>query len=164
IAITRRIASSYEAYLRWRAHWHNKGYGLDRQLTIEEYAIAHTFYAHKYRGAQHIAREIASADRTFTRGEAAQIVRRLKDAAKYDDVDQELLNDLRRRYKRAKDIYSLELTPDEAAASEQERRDRLIARGKTPDYVIQANARAKLFNELLDAGLSYKEAETVIYG
>lgn len=162
--IPQRIVKSYNAYLNYRDKWSDKGYGLDRELSLNEYADAHKAYAHRNQGAQHIAREIAGAERTFTRSEASAIVRRIKTADQFDDVDEEGLKELRKRYKRSKDVYGLELSPEEAAASEQERRNRLAERGKTPEYTIQANARAKLFNELRDLGLSYKEAEEVLYG
>lgn len=162
--IPQRIKNSYQSYLNYREKWHNKGYGLDRELTLDEYAGAHRAYAHRYQGAQHIAREIAAMDRTFTRSEASAIMRRLKTAEQYADVDKKALKELRKKYKKSKDIYGLELTPEEAEASERERRERLLERGKTPEYTIQANARAKLFNELRDLGLSYKEADEVLYG
>lgn len=160
--IGKRIENSYGAYLKYREIWSNKGYGMDRQLTLEEYATAHKQASHA--GWNHIARDIASEDRTFSRSEGASISRRIKNAADYDDVDKEALRDLQKRYRRGKDIYGLELSAEEAQAMEERRRQKIEERGSTPKYVIQANARAKLFNELRDAGLSYKEAEDVLYG
>lgn len=160
--VNKRIENSYNAYLKYRGQWAQKGYGLDRQLTLEEYTFAHKSASHI--GWNHIAREIAAQDRTFTRSEGAAILRRIKNATKYEKVDEELLRNILKRYKRSKDIYGLQLTDSEAMAMEQRRRDALAARGKEAKYIIQANARAKLFNELRDAGLSYKEAEKVLYG
>lgn len=160
--ISKRIKNSYDAYLNYRNQWSAKGYGLDRELTLSEYADVHRKLSH--RGEQHIARRASSDDRTFTRSEGSAIIRRLKNASNYDDIDEEALKEIRRKYRKSKDIYGLELSPEEAAANENARRDSLIERGKTPEYTIQANARAKLFNELRDAGLSYKEADEVLYG
>ena len=158
--VSKRIENSYKAYLKYRESWKNKGYGLDRELTLQEYAGAHEDASHK--GWNHIARDIASLDRTYSRSEAANIVRRLKSAEYFDDVDKEEIAKLRKKYKRAKDVYGLQLSSEEAAASEQRRRKKLAERGIEPKNVIQANARAKLFNELRDAGLSYKEAAWLI--
>lgn len=158
--VSKRIENSYEAYLKYRESWKKKGYGLDRELSLEEYSRAHKDASHA--GWNHIAREVAQLDRTYSRSEASNIVRRLKSAEYFDDVDKEEISKLRKKYKRAKDIYGIQLSPEEAAASEQRRRERLAERGIEPKYVIQANARAKLFNELRDAGLSYKEAAWLI--
>lgn len=160
--VTKRVANSYATYLRYRAQWHDKGYGLDRELTLTEYADAQAKVVHA--GEQHPARRLASEERTFTRSEARGFINRLKTADDYEDVDEEALAELRKKYKKTRDIYSQELTPEEASASEQQRRDRLAERGKEPKYTIQANARARIFNELRDAGLSYKEADKVLYG
>ncbi len=160
--IPRRIRNSYDVYLRLRQERHEKGYGLDRQLTLEEYATAHARIVHS--GEKHPARKIATSDVTFSRKEASAIIRRLKTADQYEDVDKEQLKKLCKRYQKAKDIYSLELTPEEAEANEQMRRERLAARGITPNDTIQASARSRIFNELRDAGLSYKEADEVLYG
>ena len=160
--VSKRIENSYEAYLNYRDSWSKKGYGLDRELTLEEYSIAHKQASHA--GWNHIARDIAAEDRTFTRSEGASIVRRIKNAADYDHVDKEALRELQKRYRRSKDVYGLELSAEEAQAMEERRRQKIAERGSTPKYVIQANARVKLFNELRDAGLSYKDAEDVLYG
>lgn len=160
--VSQRIKRSYEAYLNYRRQARNKGYGLDRQLTLEEYKGAHEDFSHK--GATHIARTIATGEKTATRNEAAAIIRRLKTADQYDNVDQEALAELRSTYKTARDIYSLELTDWQASLREQERRHYWTDRGIEPEFTIQASARALLFNQLRDAGLSYKEAEEVIYG
>lgn len=160
--ISKRIENSYEVYLKYRESWSDKGYGLDRQLTLEEYATAHKQASHA--GWNHIARDIAAEDRTFNRSEGTAIARRIKNAADYEDVDKEALRDLQKRYRRGKDIYGLELSAEEAQAMEERRREKIAERGFSPKYVIQANARAKLFAELHDAGLSYKETEKVVYG
>lgn len=163
--INKRIERSYKTYLKYRAQDAAKGYGLDRELTISEYADAHASYLHSKKGS-HPARDIARAEKTFTRSEASAIIRRLKSAGKYSDVDEDDLIELRLRYKKAKDIYGLELTREEIQEQESERRnfwrDKLA--GEDPDFTIQANARAKLFQELLDIGLSYREADEVLYG
>lgn len=172
---SKRIENSYNSYLRQRAEWHAKGYGLDRELTLDEYKEVHEAFVH--RGEQHPARKIASDERTFSYAEGRSIVRRLKTADQYDDVDkdelQALINRLRKPAKddpsklsplTYKDIIGLELTPEELEAQEQRRRQYYIDRGVTPTRTIQANARADLFNQLRDAGLSYKEADEVLYG
>lgn len=162
--ISKRIVNSYAAYLNYREKWHDKGYGLDRQLTLKEYAQVQRAAAHDHRYGEHIARGIAGDDRTFTRSEAAAITRRLKTADRYEDVDVKALKELQERYRKPKDIYSFELTKEELDAQEQRRRQYWIDRGKTPKHTIQANARSALFDALRDAGLSYKEADEVMYG
>lgn len=158
----KRLRKSYQTYIRMRAERRKAGYGLDRELTFEEFSDAHRKLVHQ--GEQHPTRKIASMDVTLTRNEAAAIIRRLKNADKYEDVDLEVLKRLRKKYKKAKDLYGQQLTDEEAAANEQMRRERLRARGIEPQDTIQASARSKIFNELRDAGLSYKEAEEVLYG
>lgn len=159
---SKRIINSYEAYLRYRESWGDKGYGLDRKLTLNEYAQVHRSLSHA--GEQHIARTVAGNERTFTRSEGAAIARKIKNAEQYSEVDKEMLSELQKKYRRGKDIYGLQLTPQEELAQETRRREALLARNVKPQYTIQANARAKLFDELRDAGLSYKDAEAVLYG
>lgn len=161
--LSKRIIRSYNTYLKERAKWSLKGYGLDRELTLNEYAWAHRATVHATH-TKHPARDIASADRTFTRSEGVLIVKRLKSAERYAEVDKEALKALQAKYKKAKDVYSQELTAKEEQAMEEARREDLRARGKEPKYIIQASARARVFNELRDAGLSYKEANKVLYG
>lgn len=160
--IPKRIVNSYNAYLKYRDEWRRKGYGLDRELTLKEYKDVHQAFSQD--GEKHIARRAAADERTLTRSEAAAIIRRLKSADKYQDVDIFELHILRLKYKKTKDLYSLQLTPDQEQFIEQSRRERLLERGKEPQYTIQSNYRAILFNQLLDAGLSYKEADEVLYG
>lgn len=168
--IPKRIVRSYNAYLRYREKQADRGYGLDRQLTLVEYSEVHPAFAqanaHNPKKT-HIAREIAAMDRTFSREQAAAIVRRLKVIKNYEgeNVDKELLKELLKTYKTSKDIYSLNLTPEQQQILEQRRRERLIERGKNPaDYNIQASARAEFFQQLIDAGISYKDADKIIYG
>lgn len=164
--IAQRIVNSYNAYLNYRAKWSDKGYGLDRELTLNEYADAHRSYKHKHPETQHIARELAGFDRTFTRQEASGIIRRLRTALNYEDenIDKFELWALNVKYKTSKSIYSLELSTDEMRDMENRRRQYWIDRGKEPKYTIQASARQYLFNSLRDAGLSYKEADSILYG
>lgn len=160
--ISQRIKRSYEAYLRYRDQAHQRGYGLDRELTIAEYAQVHKAYSHLKE--KHIARTIATAEKTATRNEAAAIIRRLKTADQYDGVDLDALRALQTKYRRTTDISALELTEVQAALHEQTRRYYWTDRGIEPKFIIQASARSALLMELRDAGLSYKEAEEIIYG
>lgn len=168
--VSKRIVNSYKAYLGHRESLSAKGYGLDRVMTLKEYEEVHNAMAHM--NAQnpkktHIAREIAAQEKTFSRSEGAAIVRRLKNADIYESehLDKELLKELRSTYRTSKDIYSLQLTPEQIEILEQRRREDLIKRGKNPaEYNIQASARAELFNELIDAGVSYKETRNIVYG
>lgn len=168
VKINKRIERSYNAYLNFRSKHKASGYGLDRELTLQEYAAAHADYAHAHANdpkSKHIARGIAGLERTFTKSEANAIIRRLNNAQDFEsDVDIFELEVLRHKYKKARDIYGLELYPEEMQANEAMRRQRILERGKAPEYTIQANARSLLFNQLRDAGLSYKEAEAVLYG
>ena len=160
--ISARIKRSYNVYLRYRDESHRAGYGLDRELTLQEYASVHADASHK--GWTNIARTIARAEKTASRNEAAAIIRRIKTADSYDDVDESALKILQMKYRKAKDIYSLELSEVQAALREQERRSYWRDRGIEPEFTIQASARAVIFNDLRDAGLSYKEAGEVLYG
>lgn len=161
--IPKRISNSYKAYLRYRQEWHKKGYGLDRELTIHEYADVQRSMSHS--GAQHIAREVAASDRTLTRSEASALIRRLKNADKYQNIDKEKLSRLRSKYKKSSDLYGIEFTTEEARDYEEIRRRNIISiTGEEPTYTIQATARIRIFNDLRDAGLSFKEAEEVMYG
>ena len=163
---SKRIESSYAAYLRWRAKYKESGYGLDRELTLTEYSEVHRSYVHRNQGAQHIAREIAGADRTFTRSEASGLVRRLKETLNYrgEGIDIFELGVLRAKYKNSKSIYSMQLSDEEAIEMENRRKQYWRDKGKEPGYIIQASARVDFFNALRDAGLSYKDADKVMYG
>ena len=158
----KRLRKSYELYLKMRADRSQRGYGLDRELTFDEFSYAHAGFVHG--GEKHPTRKIVTNEVTLRRNEAAAVIRRLKNADQYDDVDLEALKALQKKYKKASDLYSQELTAEEAATNEQKRRERLRERGKEAKNPIQATARARIFNELRDAGLSYKEADEVLYG
>lgn len=203
--IPQRIRNSYETYLKYRQQYKDGGYGLDRKLTLEEYADAHIKYVHRHKKdpqVTHVARELASYDKTLTRSEAAGVLRRIKTADRYytglskerlkelrkaakkgeeefnkvvkDEEEAEafkrseefktMLKDLRKKYKKSSDIYGLELSDEEAVAQQDAQRKYYIDRGIEPRHTIQASARVKLFNELRDAGLSYKEADQALYG
>lgn len=165
--IPKRIKRSYDSYLKYREQYKSAGAGLDRELTLEEYEQAHLSWAHynaKNPKKTHIAREIAKEEQTFTRSEAAGVIRRLEDAELYNDVDKEALKALREKYSSSKVLRSFELSPEEAAATEQRVRENRAARGKSTKETIQSSYRGVLFNELLDAGLSYREADKVVYG
>lgn len=205
--IRHQINKSYAAYLKYRQQWRDKGYGLDRQLTKEEYAEAHKLWRHKY-GNNHISREIASEDRTFTRFEASAAVRKiaadvqarevmsegykqriadqqeLKGEAlrsgdkkalyrinkklkalneKLEQTESELSKhrELQKKYGKAKDVYGLQLTELEEQIVEENKRTHFLARNIKPESPIQASARQKFFNDLLDAGMTYQEARGV---
>ena len=166
--ISKRIEKSYNTYIRLRQSYAQRGYGLQRELTKEEYALAHRKWALYNKTNQqkkgHIAREIAEDDVAFRRNVAAGVRRRIKTADIYENVDLEKLKGLQKKYKKNSDIFSVQYSPKEAQRIEQERLARFAERGVSPEWPIQANPRAIIFNELRDAGLSYKEAEKVIYG
>lgn len=156
------IDRSYKAYLSQRAMWKEKGYGLDRALTADEYKVAFLGLSHARK--PNIARDLASSDRTLRYKQAATIRRRLKNAVDYEDADPQEIQRLLKKYSNIKKLISIELTEEESRQNEEMRRQRYLERGITPQRIIQATGRSQLFNELRDAGLSYKEAEKVLYG
>lgn len=209
--ISRSIARSYEAYLRHRESWAEKGFGLDRELTLSEYTEAHKEFAHKY-GNNHVARKIAQDDRTFAARDAAAKARKIAEEvktrrtiAKGDreklkelkaqlkelkaqepsksikrrirkqqeriaeqqevlEEDKAILNErraLKKKYATAKDIYGLQLSEEEIRSAESRRRQELMDRGIDPEFPVQASARGQFFQDLLDAGMTFREARAV---
>lgn len=156
------IDRSYKAYLSQRAMWKEKGYGMDRALTEDEYKVAFKGLSHARK--PNIARDLASSERTVGYRQAVAILRRIKNAVDYEDADPEKIQQLLEKYPNTKKLISVELSEEEIQQNEEMRRQRYLERGITPKRIIQATARSKLFNELRDAGLSYKEAEKVLYG
>lgn len=166
--ISKVVEKSYNAYLKYRKEWRDKKYGLDRELTLEEYAQAHAEASHKLKSegkkGGHIARQLASDDRTLSFYESRGMFERLKNAQNYSDVDPVGLAALLKKYPSAKILRAVELTPEEMQTQEEMRRQSWIDRGKVPEFTIQAHARQNLFNELRDIGLSYADADEVMYG
>lgn len=208
---SRVIARSYAAYLRHREAWAEKGFGLDRELTLSEYSEAHIDFVHKY-GNNHVARKIAQDDRTFGAQEASAISRkiaqdvrtrativrgdrdrlkelkaqlkelqsqepeksikrrqrklqqRIEEQTEQLNEDRAILDErkaLRKKYAKSKDIYGLQLTEGEIQATESRRRQELVGRGIDPEFPVQASARGQLFQDLLDAGMTFREARAI---
>lgn len=208
---SKTIARSYAAYLRHRESWAEKGFGLDRELTLSEYTEAHKYFVHKY-GNNHVARKIAQDERTFGAHEGSAIARKIADEMKTRrtivkgdreklkelkaqlkelkaqepsksierrirkqkqriteqqevlEEDKAILDErraLKKKYATAKDIYGLQLSEGEIRSAESRRRQELVDRGIDPEFPVQASARGQFFQDLLDAGLSFREVRAI---
>ena len=88
----------------------------------------------------------------------------LSELPKLRDLKPEKVKALANRFKKASDVYGLELDAAEQLRREEETIQRLEAKGKKPSRPVQSSARADLFAALIDAGYDYSEADELIYG
>ena len=133
----KKYINSYKAYKQNRAAWSLKGYSMDKVLSLDEYVDLHRKATAK--GMKNIAREFAKADRQLTKKQAKNILRDYKiqdiDPTKYTEAEVERYNTLSKTLKKG----SVKA---------------LIGMGLGRD----------LFSTLVMGGITYKEAEQIIYG
>ena len=135
--IDKKYINSYKAYKQNRAAWSIKGYSMDKVLSLDEYVDLHKKATAK--GMKNIAREFAKADRQLTKKQAKNI---LKDY-KIQDID-----------------------PTKYTAYEVERYNTLSKALKkgTVKSLIGMGLGRDLFRTLVMGGITFQEAEQVIYG
>ena len=132
----KKYINSYKAYKQNRAAWSLKGYSMDKILSLDEYVDLHRKATAK--GMKNIAREFAKADRQMTKKQARNI---LKDY-KIQDID-----------------------PTQYTAAEVERYNTLskaLKKGSVKSLIGMGLGR-DLFQTLVMGGITYKEAEQIIY-
>lgn len=132
----KKYINSYKAYKQNRAAWSLKGYSMDQVLSLDEYVDLHKKATAK--GMKNIAREFAKADRQMTKQQARNI---LKDY-KIQDID-----------------------PTQYTEAEVDRYNTLskaLKKGSVKDLIGMGLGRY-LFQTLVMGGMTYREAEQVIY-
>ena len=132
----KKYINSYKAYKQNRAAWSLKGYSMDKVLSLDEYVDLHKKATAK--GMKNIAREFAKADRHMTKKQARNILRDYK----------------------IQDIDSTQYT-----AAEVERYNTLskaLKKGSVKDLIGMGLGRY-LFQTLVMGGITYKEAEQILY-
>ena len=132
----KKYINSYKAYKQNRAAWSLKGYSMDKVLSLDEYVDLHRKATAK--GMKNIAREFAKADRQMTKQQARNI---LKDY-KIQDID-----------------------PTKYTATEVERYNILsktLKKGSVKALIGMGLGR-HLFSTLVMGGITFKEAEQIIY-
>ena len=132
----KKYINSYKAYKQNRAAWSLKGYSMDKVLSLDEYVDLHKKATAK--GMKNIAREFAKADRQMTKQQAKNILRDYKiqdiDPTQYTEAEVERYNTLSKTLKKG----SVKA---------------LIGMGLGRD----------LFSTLVMGGITYKEAEQILY-
>ena len=132
----KKYINSYKAYKQNRAAWSLKGYSMDKVLSLDEYVDLHRKATAK--GMKNIAREFAKADRQLTKQQAKNILRDYKiqdiDPTKYTEAEVERYNTLSKTLKKGS-VKSL------------------IGMGLGTD----------LFKTLVMGGITYREAEQILY-
>ena len=134
--IEKKYINSYKSYKQNRASWLLKGYSMDEVLSLDEYVDLHKKATAK--GMKNIAREFAKADRQLTKKQARNI---LKDY-KIQDID-----------------------PTQYTAAEVERYNTLskaLKKGSVKDLIGMGLGKY-LFSTLVMGGITYQEAEQIIY-
>ena len=132
----KKYINSYKAYKQNRAYWSLKGYSMDKVLSLDEYVDLHRKATAK--GMKNIAREFAKADRQMTKQQARNI---LKDY-KIQDID-----------------------PTQYTAAEVERYNTIskaLKKNSVKDQIGMGLGR-NLFQTLVMSGITYKEAEQILY-
>ena len=134
--IEKKYINSYKSYKQNRAAWAIKGYSMDKVLSLDEYVDLHKKATAK--GMKNIAREFAKADRQMTKKQAKNILRDYK----IQDID-----------------------PTQYTAAEVERYNILsktLKKGSVKDLIGMGLGR-DLFSTLVMGGITYKEAEQILY-
>ena len=132
----KKYINSYKAYKQNRATWSLKGYSMDKVLSLDEYVDLHRKATAK--GMKNIAREFAKADRQMTKKQARNILRDYK----IQDID-----------------------PTQYTAAEVERYNILsktLKKGSVKDMIGMGLGRY-LFQTLVMGGMTYREAEQILY-
>ena len=134
--IDKKYINSYKAYKQNRAAWSLKGYSMDKVLSLDEYVDLHKKATAK--GMKNIAREFAKADRQMTKQQARNILRDYKiqdiDPTKFTEVEVERYNTL----------------------------SKTLKKGSVKDLIAMGLGKY-LFQTLVMGGITYKEAEQIIY-
>lgn len=135
--IEKKYINSYKAYKQNRAAWSLKGYSMDDVLSLDEYMDLHRKATAK--GMKNIAREFAKADRQMTKKHARNILKDYKikeiDPTKYTEVEVERYNIL----------------------------SKTLKKGSVKDLIGMGLGRY-LFQTLVMGGITFKEAEQIVYG
>ena len=132
----KKYINSYKSYKQNRAAWSLKGYSMYEVLSLDEYVDLHKKATAK--GMKNIAREFAKADRQMTKKQARNI---LKDY-KIQDID-----------------------PTQYTAAEVDRYNTLsktLKKGSVKELIGMGLGR-DLFSTLVMGGITFKEAEQIIY-
>ena len=132
----KKYINSYKSYKQNRAAWSLKGYSMYNVLSLDEYVDLHKKATAK--GMKNIAREFAKADRQMTKKQARNI---LKDY-KIQDID-----------------------PTQYTAAEVDRYNTLsktLKKGSVKELIGMGLGR-DLFSTLVMGGITFKEAEQIIY-
>lgn len=132
----KKYINSYKAYKQNRAAWSIKGYSMDKVLSLDEYVDLHKKATAK--GMKNIAREFAKADRQLTKKQAKNILKDYKiqdiDPTQYTEAEVERYNTLSKALKKG-----------------------------TVKSLIGMGLGRDLFKTLMMGGITYKEAEQIIY-
>lgn len=132
----KKYINSYRAYKQNRAAWSLKGYSMDKVLSLDEYVDLHKKATAK--GMKNIAREFAKADRQMTKQQARNIL---------------------------KDYKIQEIDPTQYTEAEVDRYNTLsktLKKGSVKD-LIGMGLGTHLFSTLVMGGITYSEAEQIIY-
>ena len=132
----KKYINSYKAYKQNRVAWSLKGYSMDKVLSLDEYVDLHRKATAK--GMKNIAREFAKADRQLTKKQARNILRDYK----IQDID-----------------------PTQYTAAEVERYNTLskALKKNSVKSLIGMGLGKYLFQTLVMGGITYQEAEQIIY-
>ena len=132
----KKYINSYKAYKQNRAAWSLKGYSMDKVLSLDEYVDLHRKATAK--GMKNIAREFAKADRQMTKKQARNIL---------------------------KDYKIKEIDPTKYTVAEVERYNTLSKALKkgTVKGLIGMGLGTDLFRTLVMGGITYREAEQILY-
>ena len=132
----KKYINSYKSYKQNRAAWAVKGYSMYEVLSFDEYVDLHKKATAK--GMKNIAREFAKADRQMTKKQARNILKDFKiqdiDKTKYTEAEVERYNTL----------------------------SKALKKGTVKDLIGMGLGRY-LFQTLVMGGMTYREAEQVLY-
>ena len=132
----KKYINSYNAYKQNRAAWKIKGYSMYDVLSLDEYVDLHKKATAK--GMKNIAREFAKADRQMTKQQAKNILRDYKiqniDPTQFTEVEVERYNTL----------------------------SKALKKGSVKDLIGMGLGK-HLFSTLVMGGITYSEAEQIIY-
>ena len=147
-----KLTKSYESYLRQREQWAEKGYAMDAALSITDYKEIYVAAVNK--GLKNIARTFAAEDRVVSYQEAARLSKAVKEAEKTGGFKvKKLLEEGDIGYEKGVKKYKQVIVNLE---------DYDLDRSDFTIKKLKERGLAESYNMLLDAGLSAREAGSII--
>lgn len=157
-----RLEKSWEAYKKNFAEWEAKGYAMDERLTKKEYR--ERYEEATSLGMKNIARTFAAEDRLVSASEASRLSKAVREAMKYEKTEDG--EKVRKGFTVRRKIEEGEPGYVKGMKTYKTEKIDLAEFGIDPkDFTskaIKARGLSQAYNDLREAGLSAREAGSII--